>query len=201
MSPSRSRRSRSGRSGTPLSACVSWFAEIRRSWRLRQRGAYSRRRLDPAYVFAESALADQIGQPSGTGFGSRPCDLALHALVRLLERAPHETDVLTAREAQVAAQVAEEKSNREVAAALYLTPKAVEFHLTRIYRKLGVRSRSELVRLMSERPASSPPPDVGIACSRASSRRSAGNGRAWSRTAIDGACVPAAPTATDESGG
>jgi FixJ family two-component response regulator len=39
--------------------------------------------------------------------------------------------------------------NREVAAALYLTPKTVEFHLTRIYRKLGVRSRSELVRELS----------------------------------------------------
>jgi DNA-binding CsgD family transcriptional regulator len=37
-----------------------------------------------------------------------------------------------------------------VAEALYLTPKTVEFHLTRVYRKLGVRSRSELVRAMSE---------------------------------------------------
>ena len=48
--------------------------------------------------------------------------------------------------AQIAGQVAEGKSNREVADALYLTPKTVEFHLTRVYRKLGVRSRSELVR-------------------------------------------------------
>jgi len=30
-----------------------------------------------------------------------------------------------------------------VATSLYVTPKTVEFHLTRIYRKLGVRSRSE----------------------------------------------------------
>jgi DNA-binding CsgD family transcriptional regulator len=29
---------------------------------------------------------------------------------------------------------------------LYVTPKTVEFHLTRIYRKLGVRSRTELAR-------------------------------------------------------
>jgi len=67
-------------------------------------------------------------------------------------RAASSTDVeqLTPREAQIAAQVAEGKSNREVAAALYLTTKTVEFHLTRVYRKLGVRSRSELVRLMSE---------------------------------------------------
>jgi LuxR family maltose regulon positive regulatory protein len=56
---------------------------------------------------------------------------------------------LTPREAQIAAQVAQGKSNREVGAALYLTPKTVEFHLTRIYRKLDLRSRTELVRTMS----------------------------------------------------
>ena len=53
---------------------------------------------------------------------------------------------LTPREMQIALFVAEGQSNREVAAALYVTPKTVEFHLTRIYRKLGLRSRSELAR-------------------------------------------------------
>jgi len=47
---------------------------------------------------------------------------------------------------QIAPSVAEGQSNREVAAALYVMPKTVEFHLTRIYRKLGLRSRSELAR-------------------------------------------------------
>jgi DNA-binding CsgD family transcriptional regulator len=47
---------------------------------------------------------------------------------------------------QIALSVAEGQTNREVAAALYLTPKTVEFHLTRIYRKLGLRSRAELAR-------------------------------------------------------
>jgi len=60
-----------------------------------------------------------------------------------------ERDSFTPREAQIADEVAQGKSNREVAAALYLTPKTVEFHLTRVYRKLGVRSRSELVRALS----------------------------------------------------
>jgi DNA-binding CsgD family transcriptional regulator len=53
---------------------------------------------------------------------------------------------LTPREMQIALFVAEGQSNREVAATLYITPKTVEFHLTRIYRKLGLRSRSELAR-------------------------------------------------------
>jgi len=35
-------------------------------------------------------------------------------------------------------------SNREVGAALFVSAKTVEVHLSRIYRKLGIRSRSEL---------------------------------------------------------
>jgi len=69
---------------------------------------------------------------------------------RLRARDPGELDRLTPREAQIAAEVAEGKSNRDVAAALYLTPKTVEFHLTRIYRKVGVASRAELVSRMSK---------------------------------------------------
>ena len=37
-------------------------------------------------------------------------------------------------------------TNREVAAALFITPKTVESALTRVYRKLAVRSRTELAR-------------------------------------------------------
>jgi DNA-binding CsgD family transcriptional regulator len=44
----------------------------------------------------------------------------------------------------VAALVSTGLSNREVAAELYISPKTVQYHLTRIYAKLGVRSRSEL---------------------------------------------------------
>jgi len=75
----------------------------------------------------------------------------LRASGRRLRRRESDRDQLTPREAQIAGQVAEGKSNREVAEALYLTPKTVEFHLTRVYRKLGVRSRTELVRKMGER--------------------------------------------------
>jgi DNA-binding CsgD family transcriptional regulator len=53
---------------------------------------------------------------------------------------------LTNAERQVAALVAAGKANREVAAQLFTTVATVEAHLTRIYRKLGVRSRTELAR-------------------------------------------------------
>ena len=60
-------------------------------------------------------------------------------------RAPS-TGELTPAEERVAALVAEGHTNREVAALLFVTDHTVEFHLSRIYRKLGVRSRAELAR-------------------------------------------------------
>jgi DNA-binding CsgD family transcriptional regulator len=53
---------------------------------------------------------------------------------------------LTAAERRVAALVAEGQTNREVAAALFLGERTVAGHLTHIYAKLGVRSRTELAR-------------------------------------------------------
>ena len=53
---------------------------------------------------------------------------------------------LTAAERRVAVLVAEGRTNREVAAALFLGERTVAGHLTHIYTKLGVRSRTELTR-------------------------------------------------------
>ncbi len=53
---------------------------------------------------------------------------------------------LTAAERRVAALVVEGRTNREVAAALFLAERTVASHLTHIYAKLGVRSRTELAR-------------------------------------------------------
>ena len=53
---------------------------------------------------------------------------------------------LTAAERRVAALVADGRTNREVAAALFLGERTVASHLTHIYAKLGIRSRTELAR-------------------------------------------------------
>ncbi|MET0452372.1 MAG: AAA family ATPase [Mycobacterium sp.] len=55
--------------------------------------------------------------------------------------------VLTPQEESVTALVAQGLSNREVAAELFVSAKTVQYHLTRVYAKLGVRSRSELAAL------------------------------------------------------
>ena len=53
---------------------------------------------------------------------------------------------LTATEVRVADLVALGRRNREIAGELFMSVATVEAHLTRIYRKLGVRSRTELSR-------------------------------------------------------
>ena len=59
-------------------------------------------------------------------------------------RAARDT-LLTPQEQRVAAAVCRGASNREIAAELYLAPKTIAFHLRQIFRKLGVRSRTQLV--------------------------------------------------------
>ena len=59
-------------------------------------------------------------------------------------------DELTPQELQVATMAAAGLSNKEAAARLFLSVKTIEAHLHRTYRKLGVRSRSELAPLLAE---------------------------------------------------
>jgi DNA-binding CsgD family transcriptional regulator len=58
---------------------------------------------------------------------------------------------LTETERRVAELVGSGHSNQETAAALFMSVKTVEANLTRIYRKLSVRSRTELANSMSKR--------------------------------------------------
>jgi DNA-binding CsgD family transcriptional regulator len=65
--------------------------------------------------------------------------------------------VLTPAESRVAELVVEGRTNHEVAQALFVSEKTVEANLTRIYRKLDVRSRSALAARMREREAGEEP--------------------------------------------
>ncbi|MGV9287361.1 AAA family ATPase [Streptomyces sp. NPDC003719] len=60
---------------------------------------------------------------------------------------------LAAMERQVASLVMEGATNREIAARLFVSVKTVEATLTRVYRKLGIRSRVDIVRLAAGRKA------------------------------------------------
>ena len=57
----------------------------------------------------------------------------------------------------MAREVAAGATNREVAARLFLSPKTIEFHLGRVYRKLGIHSRTELATLVARGALGDPP--------------------------------------------
>jgi DNA-binding CsgD family transcriptional regulator len=101
-----------------------------------------RRRLD-----ARNQL--RIAYDMFTGFGMEA--FAERARVELLaggararERTVESLDQLTPQESQVARLAAQGKTNREIAAQLFLSPSTVDYHLHKAYRKLDVKSRTQL---------------------------------------------------------
>jgi DNA-binding CsgD family transcriptional regulator len=84
---------------------------------------------------------------SADGFAARAEGELQAAGERSRIREPEVTETLTAQESRIASLVAAASSNPQIAAQLFLSPRTVEYHLHKIYRKLGVTSRVELARM------------------------------------------------------
>ena len=69
-----------------------------------------------------------------------------HARARSVET----SNQLTPQESQIAQLVAEGATNNEIAAQLFITPRTVEYHLHKVFRKVGVKSRTQLARHVLE---------------------------------------------------
>lgn len=109
-----------------------------------------RRRVD-ARVQLRAALADfEL-------LGATPwADAADRELSATGERAARRdlsaSATLSPRERQIATMVAAGRTNRDTAAALFVSPKTVEYHLRKVYQRLGITSRTELSELLSRPP-------------------------------------------------
>jgi DNA-binding CsgD family transcriptional regulator len=72
---------------------------------------------------------------------------------RASKRTGEATEQLTPQETQVARLVVEGSSNRQVAVQLFISPNTVEYHLQKVFRKVGVSSRTQLARALLGQPA------------------------------------------------
>jgi DNA-binding CsgD family transcriptional regulator len=97
-----------------------------------------RRELELADVCGAQPLVDDI-RAEIYATGARPRTTAFRGVL-----------ALTASERRVADLAAGGQTNRDIAQTLYVTPKTVEVHLSSAYRKLGIGSRRELARALTE---------------------------------------------------
>jgi DNA-binding NarL/FixJ family response regulator len=114
-----------------------------------QYGEWLRRRKRKRDARAELRTAcDMLEAMGAKGFAARAAAELRATGERARPRTPAATADLTPQEARVAGLAAECETNNQIAAQLFISPHTVEYHLSKVFAKLGVSSRSQLARRM-----------------------------------------------------
>ena len=106
-------------------------------------------RLTDGYAAAAPTLARALEVFTSMGaeaFASRAERELLAAGERARKRTVDTLDQLTPQETQIARLAANGHTNRAIAAQLFISPSTVEYHLRKAFRKLGVKSRTQLAQ-------------------------------------------------------
>ncbi|MFB2556077.1 helix-turn-helix transcriptional regulator [Herbiconiux liangxiaofengii] len=112
--------------------------------------------LNAAEAFSRAALLHgQAGHERQAAASSRCAarELAVCGITSAPLMPALTSTLLSRREQEIAALAAEGRSNREIGSELVLSVRTVETHLLRVYRKLGIRNRSELPTVLGQRSA------------------------------------------------
>jgi DNA-binding CsgD family transcriptional regulator len=107
-----------------------------------------RRRIDARRHLR--AAHDQFTAIAAEGFGERARRELGATGDTARTRAPDAREELTAQETEIARHAALRQTNQEVGAQLFLSPRTVEWHLRKVFLKLGVSSRKELYDALPE---------------------------------------------------
>jgi DNA-binding CsgD family transcriptional regulator len=108
----------------------------------------ARRRVDAREQLREAVAAfDRLGAPGWADQAAAELKATGETARR---REPSTADDLTPQERQIALLLASGQSTRSVAARLFLSPKTVEYHLRKVYTKLGIHSRPELAEILEK---------------------------------------------------
>jgi len=87
------------------------------------------------------------------GFAERARGELLATGETVRKRTVETRDELTAQEAQIARLARDGRTNPEIGAQLYISPRTVEWHLGNVFTKLGIRSRRELHDALPDEPS------------------------------------------------
>jgi DNA-binding CsgD family transcriptional regulator len=115
-------------------------------------GTWMRRKRHSARSRPVLRDAARIFDALGAAAWMRQAERELRASGESPQRSPDAREQLTAQEMQVAQLAAAGLSNREIAERLFLSPRTVTTHLSRIFPKLGITSRRELPAVMKQHP-------------------------------------------------